>query len=212
MSRSRRCRHRHEDSGPPPCADVAAVLSSFPPRTARRSRRCTCVCFRREFQHDPADPDGEGRAGGCPSAILGEPRRVGRARDGWERRAGDAPPSGGRRRRDRPEPGSRNRRRPRAEGFPVAEETQPPPSRTPPAGRELGRNPGVHGQRRREGQPTAARDVRQLRSAVNRARRRRNPSQVHHPRSQRPTAPPPPRWRGAPTTAVRGREVDQRWG
>ena len=28
------------------------------------------VCFHYEFEHDPADPDEECRAGGCPSASL----------------------------------------------------------------------------------------------------------------------------------------------
>lgn len=29
------------------------------------------VCFHYEFEHDPADPDQECRAGGCPSGALG---------------------------------------------------------------------------------------------------------------------------------------------
>jgi hypothetical protein len=33
------------------------------------------VCFHYEFEHDPADPDAECRAGGCPSANPSSPPR-----------------------------------------------------------------------------------------------------------------------------------------
>jgi hypothetical protein len=36
------------------------------------------VCFHYEFEHDPFDPDEECSAGGCPSAAIGQTRRVGR--------------------------------------------------------------------------------------------------------------------------------------
>jgi len=53
------------------------------------------VCFHYEFEHDPADPDQECGAGGCPSGALGGGRetaaatakRVGeqaRGSPGWE--------------------------------------------------------------------------------------------------------------------------------
>ena len=34
------------------------------------------VCFHYEFEHDPADPDEECQAGGCPSFRLDAPPRV----------------------------------------------------------------------------------------------------------------------------------------
>jgi hypothetical protein len=36
-----------------------------------RFERMHYVCFHYEFEHDPADPDEECTAGGCPSANAG---------------------------------------------------------------------------------------------------------------------------------------------
>jgi len=59
-----------EEAGELPC-----VRCGRPVRVNRdsyeRFERMHYVCFHYEFEHDPADPDEECTAGGCPSANAG---------------------------------------------------------------------------------------------------------------------------------------------
>lgn len=54
--------------------DPTCVRCDRPVRVSRDQfqvfERMHYVCFHYEFEHDPADPDEECRAGGCPSASL----------------------------------------------------------------------------------------------------------------------------------------------
>lgn len=62
-----------EDDAQPTCARCSRIVRVSADQY-EVFERMHYVCFHYEFEHDPADPDEECQAGGCPSASLADGR------------------------------------------------------------------------------------------------------------------------------------------
>lgn len=82
-----RADQRHDQGMPSPAGPLLCHRCHRPVEMSRDRfdvfEHMHYVCFHYEFEHDPADPDEECAAGGCPSAAI-NPRP--------DRRPGTGPP------------------------------------------------------------------------------------------------------------------------